>query len=209
MTLSHYLSFCVLVFAIVYSPGPMTMFMMANGMKKQHGSFLPVLMGSNNAYLLSIILFTAGLTQLLQKNLMLLKLIQLTGIFYLFYLAYIQWNKKIDLNAAISSVNSTASGYSLYKESAFIALTNPKTILLFSVIFPQFISEGKNRFSQIAILGATFLILQFSSGCTYAYFGQKIRNWIEKPVYQKLVIKLPAIILLVIALFLIGTELIH
>lgn len=199
MTLSNYMSFCILVFCMVYSPGPMTMFLMANGMKKENFSVWAILLGANNAYLFSIIIFTAGLTQLLEKNILLLKMIQIGGIFYLLYLAYIQWNKKLDLKDETLTADSLKSTSFLYKKGMLITLTNPKTILLFSIIFPQFIEGDQYRLLQIAILGTTFLVLQFSSGWVYAYFGSRIRNLIDNPFHHTLINKLPAVVLLIVA----------
>ena len=201
MTLSSYLSFFILVFSMVYSPGPMTMFMMANGMKMQYRNIWPILIGANNAYLISIIVFTVGLTQLLQHNLLLLKVVQIGGIIYLLYLAYGQWNKKMMLGYTPVPLEVSKSS-SLYTKGALIAFSNPKTIILFGIIFPQFIVEGENRLLQIAIFGITFLVLQFSSGCVYAYFGRRIKDLVEKPFYQQLINKISAFILVIVAAFL-------
>ncbi|OAI49444.1 hypothetical protein AYO45_02450 [Gammaproteobacteria bacterium SCGC AG-212-F23] len=177
------------------------MFMMANGMKMKYQNIWPILIGANNAYLLSIILFTIGLTQLFEENIYLLKGIQIGGIIYLLYLAYMQWHKK--MVAASSSLEiDTSKKSSLYKKGAFIALSNPKTIVLFGVIFPQFMTKGEYHFLQIIILGVTFLALQFSSGCVYAYFGQRINKMVENPCYQNRMNKISAIALIIVAGFL-------
>lgn len=199
MTLSSYISFFILVFTLVYSPGPMTMFMMANGMKMQYRNIWPILIGANNAYLISIIIFTVGLTQILQQNALLMKGVQVGGIIYLLYLAYVQWNKKITPGALQIDTSKRSS---LYTKGALIALSNPKTIILFGVIFPQFIVDGDDRLLQIAIFGMTFLALQFSSGCVYAYFGKRIKEFVEKPFYQNLMNKLTSLVLLLVAGFL-------
>lgn len=187
---------------MVFSPGPMTMFMMANGMKMQYKNIWPILLGANNAYLISIIVFTVGLTQILQQNVMIWKIVQIAGIAYLLYLAYVQWNKKsvIEHDPSKSLVASKRS--SLYGKGALIAFSNPKTIVLFGVIFPQFIVQDNNRLAQITIFGLTYLILQLSSGLVYAYFGRRIKNLVEKPHYQDLIHKISAGVLLVVAGFL-------
>src|SRR3990167_7852404 len=191
MTISNYLSFFILVFTIVYSPGPMTMFMMANGMKMQYRNIWPILIGANNAYLISIIVFTVGLTQILQQNMFILKTVQVAGIIYLLYLAYAQWNKKA-VAGLTSEPLKISNGSSLYTKGALIALSNPKTIILFGVIFPQFIVQGEHRLLQTVVFGVTFLALQFSSGCVYAYFGRRIKDLVEKPSYQILMNKVSA-----------------
>ncbi|MEO8400317.1 MAG: LysE family translocator [Gammaproteobacteria bacterium] len=201
MTFPNYLSFFILVLAIVYSPGSMTMFMMANGMKMQYRNVWPILIGANNAYLISIVIFTFGLTELLQHHKLILKAIQVSGIIYLLYLAYAQWNKKAIAGQCPAALE-VAKDSSLYAKGALVAFSNPKTIVLFSVIFPQFIVEGEYRLLQIAILGITFLFLQFSSGWVYAFFGRRIKYLVEKPFYLNLINKISATVLVVVAGFL-------
>ena len=201
MTISNYLSFFILVFTIVYSPGPMTMFMMANGMKMQYRNIWPILIGANNAYLISIIVFTVGLTQILQKNMLVLKTVQVAGIIYLLYQAYAQWNKK-SVAGLTPEPLKISNGSSLYTKGALIALSNPKTIILFGVVFPQFIVQGEHRLLQTVVFGVTFLALQFSSGCVYAYFGRRIKGLVGKPSYQNLMNKVSAVVLIVVAGFL-------
>lgn len=201
MTLANYLSFFILVLMIVYSPGPMTIFMMANGMKMQYKNIWPILIGANNAYLCSIILFSFGLTQILQKNLIVIKMIHISGILYLFYMAYNHWNKKT-ITVIENESLKISSNSSLYLKGALIALSNPKTIILFGIIFPQFILQNKNFLIQTTFFGATFLVLQFSSGCIYAYLGRGIKNILEKPSSQHLMNKISALILAIIAGFL-------
>ncbi len=203
MTLSNYFSFFVLVLAIVYSPGPMTMFLMAKGMKMQYQKIWPILIGANNAYLISIIVFSVGLTEVLQQNMTIFKVIQVGGIIYLFYLAFTQWNKKINLNITITTLEDSERTSSLYAKGALVALANPKAIIMFSIIFPQFTSGVEHKFLQIIICGLTFLVLQFSSGCVYAYFGKRIKIWMDKPFYQNLINKVQASVLAMVGLFLI------
>lgn len=179
------------------------MFLMAQGMKKQYSAVWPVILGANNAYLISIIVFTMGLSQLLQKNIIILKSVQLTGVIYLLYLAYAQWVKDfIHMDDCLSVTKNESS--ELYKKGVLIALSNPKTILLFSVIFPQFIVANQSRIYQVAIFGITFLVLQASSGWSYAYFGSRVKGLFNKPEYQLLIHRLSALVLVAIALLLLS-----
>jgi threonine/homoserine/homoserine lactone efflux protein len=57
---------------------------------------------------------------------------------------------------------------------------------------------------QIFILGITFLVLQFSSGCFYAFLGGRIKRIIDKPGYQQLINRLSALVLLAVTAFLIA-----
>lgn len=202
MSLSTYVSYFILVLALVYSPGPMTLFLMANGMHSRIRQVYPVLLGANHAYLLAIILFSIGLAQLLQSHMLIFKFVQVLGIIYLLYLVVMQWRKKALPIANENMKQLEHKKMNLYAKGALVALSNPKTILLFTVVFPQFATKGDGYYWQIGILGITFLALQFSSGCFYAFLGGRIKNIIQHPEYQILINRLSALVLLMVAVFL-------
>jgi threonine/homoserine/homoserine lactone efflux protein len=161
-----------------------------------------MLLGANHAYLLAIIIFSLGLAELLQQHMQLFKTVQLFGIIYLLYLSLTQWRKKT--LATVDEVSQEDhKKMSLYARGALVALSNPKTLLLFTIVFPQFAARGEGYYWQIGILGATFLVLQFSSGCFYALLGSRIKNIIHRPGCQLLINKLSALVLLIVAIFLI------
>lgn len=202
MSLSSYASYFLLVLALVYSPGPMTLFLMANGMRAGIRQLYPILLGANHAYLLAIIIFSLGLAELLQQHMIAFKTMQLLGIVYLLYLSLTQWRKK-DLSGAGEEMKQIEyKKMSLYARGALVALSNPKAILIFTIVFPQFATRGDDYYWQIGILGITFLVLQFSSGCFYALLGSKIKNVIQRPNCQLLINKISALVLLIVAIFL-------
>lgn len=205
MTFATFLSFFVLVLALVYSPGPMTMFLMAQGMRKEYSSIWPIMLGANNGYLLSIIFFMIGFSTVFQENTVVLKAFQITGIVYLLYLAYAQWIKSTSREGVgFLGVTKERGALALYWRGMIIALSNPKTLILFGVIFPQFIEAGKSRISQVIILGATFLILQILSGWSYAHFGSRIKRLIDTPNFQMKVHRVSSLILVLVAFLLIS-----
>ena len=63
-------------------------------------------------------------------------------------------------------------------------------------------TDGYFHLLQVFILGITFLVLQFSSGCVYAYFGKRIKNLVEKPGHQNVINKISALVLIFVAGFL-------
>lgn len=203
MSLTTYASFFLLILTMAYTPGPMTLFLMSNGMRTSLGKLYPILLGANNAYLLAIVIFSLGLTQLLQQHEYIFKAVQVAGIVYLLYLSLMQWRKK-SLGVSETMSQEEYQRWRLYTKGALVAFSNPKALLIFTVVFPQFATQGDAYYWQIAILGITFLGLQFSSGCFYALLGYRIKNVILRPENQLLINKLSAFVLLVVAAFLIA-----
>ena len=63
--------------------------------------------------------------------------------------------------------------------SSMVAITNPKAIILFAAIFPQFIDPVQPAARQFLVLGSIYLGSEFVSTTVYASFGRQIRRFIR------------------------------
>lgn len=191
---SYFLVFCA---SMTFSPGPMTLLLLSLGLKAGLRQSLPAQLGASVAYLLSILIFALGFSALIQGYPLVRQLIQALGVAYVLYLAWRQWNSTgLALDA---KAGAALEGFrALFAKGLLTGLSNPKSILMFSAVFPQFASQTRD----IAVLGLTFLLLQFASGCLYCYFGQRIRHVLQQPARRRLLQRATAVLLVGVALML-------
>ena len=186
---------------MTFSPGPMTLFLLSLGLKNGLRTSIPAQFGASVSYLISILIFAVGLSELIRSNIAITQAIQFVGVAYILYLAYKQWTSIVSIDTTI--VASTEGSKGLFGKGMLTGFSNPKTIIMFSAVFPQFASSGEGSAAMdIAILGLTFLLLQFASGCLYCYFGQRIKHILENPARRALLQKMTAILLLGVAVML-------
>jgi homoserine/homoserine lactone efflux protein len=67
---------------------------------------------------------------------------------------------------------------SYFYEAFFLAVTNPKPILFFTAIFPQFLDVQANVMPQFIIMTGIFLVISFTSLCTYGFTAKKSKTWL-------------------------------
>ena len=205
LSLPAYLYFFAFSAAMTFSPGPMTMFLLSLGLKDGLRKIIPAQLGASTAYFISIIIFAIGLSSLIRNNLVLMQAIQIFGVSYILYLAYRQWTSKgLPINHDSSSpvrISNERSG-ALYIKGMLTGFSNPKAIIMFSTVFPQFTENPGSRTMDLIVLGLTFLFLQFASGCSYGYFGQRIKTALENQARQKLLQKTIALLLVGVAVML-------
>ena len=201
LTLSSFLYFLLFCATMTFSPGPMTLLLLSLGLKDGLRSSIPAQIGASVSYLISILIFAVGFSELIKGNLAITQTIQFVGVAYILYLAYKEWTSSgvtIKTNDA-----TTENARSLFGKGLLTGLSNPKAIILFSAVFPQFAAIGQgSAAADIAILGLTFLLLQFASGCLYCYFGQRIKHVLENPKRRVLLQRATAVLLLGVALML-------
>lgn len=180
----YFLTFCIIM---VFSPGPMVMLLMNIGVERGTKRTLPAQLGASTAYFISLVIFAVGLTSLLQTHGVILKIIQIIGVSYVLYLAYKQW-KIAHLepkNIENHKLNMNVSTFQLYNRGLITGLSNPKTIVMFSAVIPQFTNNPAPRVIDVTILSLTFLLLQFASGVTYSIFGQYVSSLLTNKIYHK------------------------
>ncbi|MBM1186355.1 LysE family translocator [Pseudomonas lundensis] len=196
---AYFLVFCA---TMTFSPGPMTLLLMGFGMQEGLKRSMPVQLGASAAYLVSILFFAVGFAELVKGNVLISRAIQYIGVVYLLYLAYRQWTSTgISLQDTRTPL---ASGFAdRFGKGLLTGFSNPKTIVMFSAVFPQFAGQGgETRMLDVAALGLAFLLLQFASGCLYCYFGQRIRRVLQSPARQRLLQRATAFMLLGVAVLL-------
>ncbi|MGO2451642.1 LysE family translocator [Pseudomonas taetrolens] len=202
LTLASFTYFLLFCATMTFSPGPMTLLLMGLGMQEGLKRSMPVQLGASVAYLVSILIFAVGFAELVKGNPLISRAIQYIGVAYLLYLAYRQWTSPgLALDSPATAVQDSFKGR--FGKGLLTGFSNPKTIVMFSAVFPQFAGQGGDtRALDVALLGLAFLLLQFASGCLYCYFGQRIRRVLQSPARQVLLRRATAVMLLGVALML-------
>jgi homoserine/homoserine lactone efflux protein len=124
------------------------------------------------------------------------------GVFYLFYLAYDVY--KSSPKEVNSTIISSKSFFSFFKDGFLVAGTSPKAWLFFPLIFPQFIDFNSNYVVQFFILITTYVVLDFLSLIGYALLAQKLITWIK--TNPKTINTISASVLVLIALIIIISQ---
>ncbi len=90
---------------------------------------------------------------------------------------------------------------SLWLSSFIIAVSNPKGLIYFGALFPQFITYNQPLIIQFSLMTLTFLIIDFVWMLAYAAAGQKIMGWLKNPTHQTLFNAISGAILIAAGLF--------
>ncbi len=180
MNIDTLLIYTVVAFFYITSPGPAIVLAIINGMRAN----MKTVMLSSFANVLGLfILSTAsifGLGVLFKTSSNLFLVVKVVGALYLIYLGIkFLFNKSsfnIDEN---TEKEKNKSKKSYFLESFFLAITNPKPILFFTAIFPQFLDMQNNIMPQFFILTGIFLFISFISLCAYAYLAKRSKKWLS------------------------------
>jgi len=175
MDITTWLTYFLLMTAIVYTPGPMTLFSMSSSVRNGFAATLPAIAGGSSAYMVQMAVVYFGLGVVVQNSLVIFNIIKWTGVAYLVVLGVKNWR------LAVKSLHETrgvraASVRRQYSLGFLTGMSNPKSVIVFTVIFPQFIDPARYT-ADFLTLAATFAVLQICSAVSYALFGARVFAW--------------------------------
>ena len=100
-------------------------------------------------------------------------MIKWAGVSYLIFMGVTQFGKHFDPSVAVMCRIRTLR--SLYWQGFMTSAANPKAVIFFAALFPQFVNTSARTDKQFVILGMTYLIID---GCFLMIYGG-FAEWIE------------------------------
>ena len=179
MELSTWLLFSGVALLAILSPGPAVLLAITTSLA--HGFGKAVFSSVGNVVGILVISSAAilGLGIVLQTSALLFGVLKTAGAFYLIYLGLKQWRSKRSLFSEQSEEGSQSSNKA-FRQGLLVALTNPKAVLFFTALFPQFLDIGKPVALQFFVLTVTFMILSLLTLLGYALTAQTTKTWLAK-----------------------------
>lgn len=169
--MSVYLLFALTVLPLIFTPGPDMLFILSQVMGKDAKAGMMATLGVCSGYLVHSILVAVGIAAIIVSFPILFETIRYLGIAYLLYLAFgllksVFSSKQIKIERKSSS--------SPIRKGFLTALLNPKGMLIYFAILPQFIDKSENTVSQGLILSCIFIGLIFVVYCALSLLLHKM-----------------------------------
>ena len=189
MHLSNWLLFCSVALLVTFSPGPAVLLAISNAIAV--GPRRAMISSMGNGFGLFIIsgVAMAGMGVVLATSATAFMLLKLAGALYLVYLGVKQWRSKTSIVADAPVAQGAAnpnSFWKLFRQGLTVALTNPKAILFFSALFPQFITPGEPVAIQFTVLTTSFVACAMLAHLFYANLARLLKTQLATPGRAKL-----------------------
>ena len=165
--------------AIILVPGPSVMFVIARAVA--WGRLTAVLTAVGNALgmLLLSVFIAVGLGPLLQRYALLLIVVQVLGGMYLIHLGIDAWRHKQEHADDMVKIEEVKpSSYQILRQGFTVGALNPKALVFFSAVFPQFVDPDVGSITiQLLIFGAIFTALALLLDGTWGVLVGSSRDW--------------------------------
>ena len=175
MPIEVWTMYVVTVLAMMSTPGPSHLLMLSNSMAHGFKRSLATVAGDLTANLLQMLAAGLGLAALLTVYGNALAIIKWLGVAYLIFLGI-----RIIRNAGTQNADlqeaAPASAGKLWLQGFITSATNPKAIVFFAALFPQFISADGAFWPQFIILSITYIVIDGLFLCAYGMGASWIAN---------------------------------
>ncbi|MCU8031261.1 LysE family translocator [Shewanella sp. SM73] len=160
------------LFAIVLigiSPGPIAMLSMSHGIHFGKMCSIATGLGSVSAALILMMASAAGLGAIISASEYGFTLLKWCGAAYLVFLGIkLLLTKNQGQALEVSPSEGKGTPWLLYKQAFLVGISNPKDLLFFAALFPQFINLAAPQLPQLTILAVTWAVVDFSFVMIYA-----------------------------------------
>ncbi|MBC3906305.1 LysE family translocator [Undibacterium sp. NL8W] len=183
MNLESWVLFTATEAALSLSPGPAVMMVVAYGIARGWRTSLFVTLGILTGNAIYFAVSATGIGSLILASPKVFLAIKYMGATYLVYLGLSAiFGKPSPLT--ISKLDGVAlSGRKIFSSALMLQLMNPKTLLMFVAILPQFIDPKEPIGLQMLILAACSIIPEFFILLGYGMLASKASHWATQERY--------------------------
>ena len=145
-----------------------------------------------------MVLSALGLGAALAASELLFNVLKWLGAAYLAYLGVVSLLSKTS-EIAVSGEVKPANTRRLFAQGFLVGASNPKALLFFGALFPQFIVPSEPQLPQFVVLGVTFVFFELLWLGIYALTAAKAKQWLQKPRRARLFNRATGIVFLLAA----------
>jgi len=176
MTLEAYIAFCLAAIAIVIVPGPTVTVVIANSLKYGQRAGLLNVAGTQAGLVVWMAVAIAGLASAITLMGVWFDVVRIAGAAYLIWLGIKLLRSKGELLAAAAT--KPKGGFFL--QGFVVILSNPKVLLVFGALIPQFISPNGDYLNQLILLGLSFMVIATVFDSLYAFAAGNAGSWLSQ-----------------------------
>lgn len=178
---STLLAFAVASAVIIAVPGPSVLFTIGRALSAGRRVALLTVVGNALGILTQICGLAVGLGPLIAASATAYTVLKVVGAGYLVWLGVQAIRHRRALAEAFEAgVPLTAPSLHAVRAGYVVGVTNPKTVVFFAALLPQFVVQTSPVLTQLVALGAVFAALAVVMDGTVALAASRARDWFAR-----------------------------
>ena len=178
----HLAEFLLTVYVLILIPGPSVLFVVSRGVALGRRAALATVLGNASGFALQLLLVSLGVGALVARSDAVFTTLKLLGAAYLVLLGVRNIRDRRELASIFGTVEVAPKRLRrIVREGFFVGATNPKGIIIFTAVLPQFIDRSAGHVTlQLALLGMICIGIALLSDGAWAIASGSARHWLGR-----------------------------
>ena len=178
---SHLLAFALISFALIIVPGPNVLFVISRSLMLGRAAGVGTAAGGQIGVYLQVVAVAFGVGALVERSVAIFTVIKLAGAAYLVYLGVQAIRHRGSLREALEVAAQPRSLGRILGDGIAVGATNPKVIVFFAAVLPQFVNRSAGHVQvQMLLLGSVFLAIAVVCDSSWALAAGSARSWLAR-----------------------------
>ena len=180
-----WLLFVITEVVLSLTPGPAVLYVLSQAIRRGPAKSVWASWGILSANAAYFVLSATSLGAVIVASYKLFFLIKWLGAAYLVYLGIGSFLGKSSVMSLPEAGADSRSGVRILRDGFFLQGANPKALLFFTAILPQFIDTRHNVAFQILVLGISSIVVEFAILFTYGQLAGRVLATARSPRFEK------------------------
>ncbi|SEO64865.1 LysE family translocator [Actinacidiphila rubida] len=182
MSVDRLLGFAAMSVVLVLIPGPSVLFVLGRALAHGRRTALGSVLGNATGACALATLVSVGLGEVVARSVAVFVVLKLAGAAYLVFLGTKAWRNRraLSMSGVGTGPQPPAPHGDLRTlwEGFVVGVTNPKTMVFFAAVLPQFVDRGAGRVhQQMLLLALVFTVIALVFDSMWAVGASAARAW--------------------------------
>ena len=173
------IAFAIASFLIIIIPGPSVLFTIGRGISFVRKAALVNVAGNSVGMLTGSLAVAIGIGSFVQSSDVAYAVVGVLGGGYLIYLGYDAVKTRKDVAQALVTKADPKPMGQLFRQGFVVGFLNPKSLVFFAAILPQFVDRSQGQvILQMIFLAMIFFVIAVLSDGTWGIVAGTARHWL-------------------------------
>jgi threonine/homoserine/homoserine lactone efflux protein len=177
----HLLAFALMSFVLIVVPGPNVLFVISRSLMLGRAAGVASALGGQIGVYTQVAAVALGVGAVVERSVAVFTVIKLAGAIYLVFLGVQAIRHRRSLGTALGSAVSQKSIGAMLRDGFVVGVSNPKAIVFFAAVLPQFVNPSAGHVPlQMLLLGTVFAAIAVLCDSTWALAAGTARAWLAR-----------------------------
>ncbi|MEV8441233.1 LysE family translocator [Actinosynnema sp. NPDC051121] len=181
VTTDRLLAFAAMSFLLIVIPGPSVLFVVGRALAQGRRAALITVLGNTLGAYALVVAVAFGVGAIVERSAVVFTTLKLVGAAYLVYLGVKAVRQRGSLHGTFTAGGPARGGLRTLWEGFAVGVANPKTIVFFAAVLPQFVDRAQGHVAaQMLVLGLVFNVIAVVSDSVWGLAAATARAWFAR-----------------------------